>query len=156
MGSCHSEQEYFALDITSTSSYSELVDDVEWGYNRGYRKLPHRTSSFARQQVAGKRKDIDCVQNTIVVSDDSMRAVSKESAWDKEHKAFTHIYSAQKAFQRREGLYANVVIIREEAEKFPAQNADDIEHKKYLNIRRSEKTGTGYTVNTLEDVGQWT
>jgi hypothetical protein len=27
------EKEYLALDITSVSSYSELVDDVEWGYN---------------------------------------------------------------------------------------------------------------------------
>ena len=30
--SYRSEQEYLALDITSTSSYSELIDDVEWGY----------------------------------------------------------------------------------------------------------------------------
>ena len=29
-----SEKEYLALDITSTSSYSEMVDSVEWGYNR--------------------------------------------------------------------------------------------------------------------------
>jgi len=28
------ETEYLALDITSTSSYSELIDNVEWGYNR--------------------------------------------------------------------------------------------------------------------------
>ena len=28
------EREYLALDITSISSWSELIDDVEWGYNR--------------------------------------------------------------------------------------------------------------------------
>ena len=28
------EKEYLALDITSVSSYSELISDVEWGYNR--------------------------------------------------------------------------------------------------------------------------
>lgn len=28
------EKEYLALDITSVSSYSELIDDVEWGHNR--------------------------------------------------------------------------------------------------------------------------
>ncbi|WP_144034167.1 hypothetical protein [Sporomusa silvacetica] len=31
---CRSEQEYLALDITSTSSYSQFIDDVERGYNR--------------------------------------------------------------------------------------------------------------------------
>ena len=35
-----SEQEYLALDITSISSYSELIDDVEWGYNRDHEPLP--------------------------------------------------------------------------------------------------------------------
>jgi transposase len=29
-----SDREYLALDITSASSYSELIDDVEWGHNR--------------------------------------------------------------------------------------------------------------------------
>ena len=34
-----SEKEYFAIDITSTSSYSELINDVEWGYNRSGENL---------------------------------------------------------------------------------------------------------------------
>jgi len=34
------EQEYLALDITSISSYSELISDIEWGYNRDKEKLP--------------------------------------------------------------------------------------------------------------------
>ena len=34
------EQEYLALNITSVSSYSNLIDDVEWGYNRDREKLP--------------------------------------------------------------------------------------------------------------------
>jgi transposase len=34
------EHEYLALDITSISSYSELIGDVEWGYNRDKEKLP--------------------------------------------------------------------------------------------------------------------
>jgi len=29
-----SDREYLALDITSVSSWSQLIDDVEWGYNR--------------------------------------------------------------------------------------------------------------------------
>jgi len=38
--SLRSEIEYLALDITSSSSYSELIDSVEWGYNRDGEKLP--------------------------------------------------------------------------------------------------------------------
>ena len=38
--SLRSEREYLALDITSTSSYSELIDSVEWGYNRDGEHLP--------------------------------------------------------------------------------------------------------------------
>ena len=39
-GSYRNELEFFALDITSVSSYSELINDVEWGYNRDKEKLP--------------------------------------------------------------------------------------------------------------------
>ena len=35
-----SEQEFIALDITSISSYSQLIEDVEWGYNRDEENLP--------------------------------------------------------------------------------------------------------------------
>ena len=38
--SLRSEVEYLALDITSTSSYSRLIDSVEWGYNRDGENLP--------------------------------------------------------------------------------------------------------------------
>lgn len=34
------EQEYLALDITSISSYSELIKDCEMGYNRDHENLP--------------------------------------------------------------------------------------------------------------------
>ena len=37
---CRCEREYLALDITSTSSYSELIDDVVWGHNRDNENLP--------------------------------------------------------------------------------------------------------------------
>lgn len=39
-GEYRCEREYLALDITSYSSYSQLIDDVEWGYNRDGDKLP--------------------------------------------------------------------------------------------------------------------
>ena len=34
------EQEYLALDITSFSSYSKLISEVEWGHNRDEENLP--------------------------------------------------------------------------------------------------------------------
>jgi len=34
------EEEYLALDITSVSSWSELIDDVAYGYNRDHDELP--------------------------------------------------------------------------------------------------------------------
>jgi transposase len=34
-----SEREYLALDITSISSWSNLIEDVDWGYNRDNGKL---------------------------------------------------------------------------------------------------------------------
>ena len=38
-GELRSELEYLALDITSISSYSDFIGDVEWGYNRDHEQL---------------------------------------------------------------------------------------------------------------------
>ena len=228
------EDEYLALDITSESSYSELIDDVEWGYNRDHDNLPQInlcmlmgetrqlpiyqslysgsqkdvstlattltqfeavtgnraitvvmdkgffstrninymlkdtvngngpirflisvpfTSSFAKKQVESERKDIDCVENTIVINGYSMRAVTKERTWNKQHKLYTHIYySAKKAIGIREDLYATVVILRQKAIENPEKCLQDEECQKYLIIRKSEKQDAGYTVNIRTDV----
>ena len=225
-----SELEYLALDITSASSYSTLIEDVEWGYNRDKEHLAQInicmlmgeksrlpiyqtvysgslkdvstlkttlakmdsisdgkptlivmdkgffstrninsmlndeanirfviavpfTSRFAKNQIESERKDIDCVQNTIVNSGDSMRGVTKLRCWDKEHKLYTHIYfNAIKAMKLREELYAHVTILKEQAETDPINAMLNDECKKYLLIRNSEKTSTGYTVNIKDDV----
>ena len=39
-GELRCENEYIALDTTSVSTYSELINDAEWGYNRDGEKLP--------------------------------------------------------------------------------------------------------------------
>jgi transposase len=67
--------EYLALDITSTSSYSELVDSVEWGYNRDKEKLPqinicllmgYKSRYPIYQAVySGSLKDVTTLNNTI-------------------------------------------------------------------------------------------
>jgi hypothetical protein len=224
------EDEYLALDITSASSYSELIDDVEWGYNRDGENLPQVniclllgeksrlpvyqvvyagslkdvstlentlrlfdgliggkavlavmdkgfyskrnvdvlmsgrrqdkfivavpfTSKFAKNQVVSEGRDIDCIQNTIVVCGESMRAVSKTGVWDNGRKLFTHVYYVPgKALGKREDLYGHVALLRDEATASPDKFADSKEHKKYLNIRQSGTAPGGYTVSVKEDV----
>lgn len=226
------EDEYLALDITSVSSYSELIDDVEWGYNRDKEALPQInlcmlmgenrrlplfqtiysgslkdvrtltntiahlevifgnkdvtivmdkgfysakninemlrgsekgafnfliavpfTASFAKKQVESERKDIDTPENTIVVNGNSMRAVMKERAWDKNNKVYTHIYyNAKKAAEIREDLYATVALIRQKVAENPEKYLEDEECAKYLIIRKSDKHESGYTINIRNDV----
>jgi transposase len=226
------ENEYLALDITSVSSYSELVDDVEWGYNRDGEDLPQVnicllmgeesklpvyqsiyagsirdvstllvtlakferlsdgkpilsvmdkgfyskknvtemlfgneekrfivavpfTAGFAKDLVASERKDIDTVGKTIRLGDETLRAVTKERAWSKGKKVFTHVYfSPRKAIGRREDIFGYVAALCEEACANPAKFVASTEHKKYLNIRRSEKAESGYTVSIREGVAE--
>lgn len=226
---CRSEQEYLALDITSISSYSNLIEDVEWGYNRDKEVLPQInlcmlmgeksglpiyqtaysgslkdvstlkttlskmdalskgkptlivmdegffsaknvnamlndmnklrfiipvpfTSVFAKKQVESERKDIDSLQNTIVSGDDSVRGVTKLRAWNKEHKIHTHVYYNElKAMKLRENLYAHVTLLKERAEANPADHLHEEEYSKYLLIRNSEKSPSGFTINIKED-----
>ncbi len=228
----HEDKEYLALDITSESSYSELIEDVEWGYNRDHEQLPqinlcmmmgetsrlpihqtvyagsHKdvrtlttslsrfeaatgkhsvtivmdkgffstknvnfllgdkqrpahnflismpfTSAFAKKQVESERKDIDCAENTIVVNGYPLRAVTKVRVWNKEHKVYTHIYySAKKASGIREELYAKVSLLKQKALSHPEKYIADEECRKYLNIRKSEKQESGYTVSIRNDV----
>lgn len=228
----NNEDEYLALDITSASSYSELIDDVEWGYNRDHDNLPqvnlcmlmgetrrlplyqslysgsqkdvrtltrtlaqfeaitgnraitvvmdkgffstHNinymlkdtgngpvkflisvpfTAAFAKKQVESERKDIDSVENTILINGYSLRAVTKERTWDKEHKLYTHIYyNAKKALGIREELYTTVALLRQKATENPEKCLHDEDCQKYLIIRKSEKQSSGYTISIRTDV----
>ena len=225
-----SEQEYLALDITSMSSYSELLQDVEWGYNRDHDHLPQVnlcmmmgetsrlpiyqvlysgslkdvstldttlakmdaisggkpvlavmdkgffstrnvntmlnrtpplrfiiavpfTTGFAKRMIVSERKDIDHLQHTLVLGEDSLRAVTKERAWNAQHRLHTHVYyHALKAVTRREDLYAQVTVLKERAEADPLSALTDRAAKKYLIIRKSVHTPSGYTVNLREAV----
>ena len=223
------EAEYLALDITSISSYSELIEDIEWGYNRDGENLPQvnicllvgeksklpiyqtiytgslkdvstlRTtlrrfdkitggkpvlvvmdkgfyskkniddmllkeglqrfmvavpfsSGFAKKQVKGERKDIDIIAKTIRIGGETLRAVTKERAWSNGHKVYAHIYfSPGKAYGRREDIFGHVAMLRDEAEANPAKYANSSEHKKYLNIRKSDMSENGYTISIREE-----
>ena len=111
------------------------------------------TSAFAKRQVESERKDIDCVENTIVVNGSPLRAVTKLRAWDKDHKVYTHIYyNAKKASEMREDLYVKVALLKQKADAEPEKCLGDEECRKYLIIRKSEKQASGYTVSIRNDV----
>jgi len=225
-----SEREYLALDITSSSSYSELIEDVEWGYNRDDENLPqinicmlmgldsmlpiyqttysgsigdvstldttfHEfdaitggkpilavmdkgffkksrvtallderkdrkfivpvsfSTSFAKNQVVSERKDIDCVENTIVINGESTRGITKIRSWYGVADVYTHIYyNAKKASASREKIFAKVASLRDEAETDPTKSAQSEEYRKYLNIRKSAKSDSGYTITIRDTV----
>jgi len=79
-----SESEYLALDITSISSYSELIEDVEWGYNRDDEKLPQinlclLTGEKSRLPIyqtvySGSLKDVTTLKTTLA----KFKAISNE------------------------------------------------------------------------------
>lgn len=224
------EHEYLALDITSTSSYSAQIEDVEWGYNRDKEQLaqinicmlmgeksrlpiyqtvysgslkdvstlkttlskvdcvskgkpilvvmdkgffstanvnamlddpaPIRfliaipfTSSFAKKQVESEQKDIDRLHNTIIVGGDSIRGVTKHRSWNKNHKLYTHVYfNPIKAIHLREELFTHITVLKEKAQANPVEAMRKEEYTKYLLIRSSEKSSTGYTISIKEEV----
>ncbi len=223
-----SEQEYLALDITSISSYSQLIDDVEWGYNRNHEPLPQInlcllmgeksrlpvyqniysgslkdvstlnttlshikafvgykplrivmdkgffsarnindmfdrkhlrwlmavpfTSHIARKNADSERKDIDCIDNTCVLGADSVRAVTKKRSWNSKHQMFVHVfYNPLKAAKVKEALFAHIANLKAFAVQETEKALQDKECSKYLNIRRSSKTDTGYTVTVRNE-----
>lgn len=227
-GHLRSEIEYMALDITSISSYSELIGDVEWGYNRDKEKLPQvnvcmlfgeksqlpvfqttysgslkdvstlkstlqmasglklsnmsivmdkgfsskdniddmlsdedgirfliatpLTMSFTKNQIKSEKKDIDSVDNTIVVGDDIIRGVTKNRSWYGTHTLFTHVYfNAELAYQVKNKLYGHIAKLKQEAEKNPCNPKFHSDFEKYLIVRKSSGNTSGYTVSIRYD-----
>jgi hypothetical protein len=74
-GQYRSEREYLALDITSISSWSALIEDVEWGYNRDGEKLPQVNLCMLMGQqsklpvfqtlYSGSLKDVSTLETTL-------------------------------------------------------------------------------------------
>ena len=222
------DREYLALDITSVSSWSQLIDDVEWGYNRdddnlaqinlcmllGYQsRLPIRmtvyngsikdvstlettisqmdsgeldeimlvmdkgfssrkninmllerngvrfllalplTLGFTKKMIQSQQKDIDSIQNTLVCGADTLRGVSLERSWSKEHKLFVHVfYNDIKATAVKNQLYGYVRRLVEDARINPDNGKLKKEFAHYLTIRKSAKHKSGYTINIRKDV----
>ena len=228
-GEVRNEREYLALDITSISSYSEFIGDIEWGYNRDKERLAQInvcmllgeqsrlpvfqttyrgslkdvstlkttlqlasglklnnlslvmdkgfcsknnidamledkegirfliampfTMAFAKNQTDSEREGIDSVDNTIVIGDDIIRGITKERSWGQKHSLFTHVFfNAELAYQTRNRLYGHVAKLKAEAMKDPASPKRTEEVDKYLTVRRSEKSASGYAVNIRHEV----
>jgi transposase len=111
------------------------------------------TSKFAKGLVESEKRDIDTLSNTIVCGGDSLRAVTKQRRWNKDHDVYAHVfYNARKAQGIREDVYAHVAVLREQATAEPEKYNSSAEHQKYLIIRHSAKESAGYTINLREDV----
>jgi hypothetical protein len=228
-GQLRGELEYMALDITSISSYSEFIGDVELGYNRDKEKLPQinvcmlfgeksqlpvfqttysgslkdvstlkstlqiasglklnnisivmdkgfcskgniddmladedgirflistpLTMRFTKNQISSEKKDIDSVDNTIVVGDDVIRGVVKNRAWDGLHMLYTHVYNnVELAHQARNKLYGFVAKLKREAKINPTNPKLLPDYEKYLIIRKRNGGSSGYTINIRYDV----
>jgi transposase len=224
-----SEQEFIALDITSISSYSQFIEDVEWGYNRDKESLPQInlclllgetsrlpvfqtiyngsikdvstlkstismassighdrltlvmdkgfssikninamlegqlksnflialpfTMKFAKEQVQSQQGVIDTFENTIVLGRDVLRGVTKERVWEGKHKVYVHTYyNTIRAAEAKDNIYGHVMKLVRLAKENPKDKDHANEFKKYLIIRKSEKTQSGYTVNIRRDV----
>jgi len=224
------EQECLALDITSISSYSQLIGDVEWGHNRDGEELPQVnlclllgetsrlpvfqtiysgslkdvstlestlslasgvglnrltlvmdkgfssvkninamldgplasrfvislpfTMNFAKELASSHRDSIDVLDNTMVLGRDILRGITKERVWNSsKHKVYAHVYyNATKAAEARNNLYGYATSLAEMAAADPEDKKHVSEFKKYLIIRKSKKTGAGYTINIRRGV----
>ena len=78
-GKLRREREYLALDITSISSWSALIDEVEWGYNRDKENLPQINLCLLMGQesklpvfqtiYSGSIRDVKTFQNTMELAE---------------------------------------------------------------------------------------
>jgi hypothetical protein len=69
------EREYVALDITSISSYSQMIPECEWGHNRDNEKLPqinlcmlfgeNSRLPICQTNYSGSLGDVSTLENTI-------------------------------------------------------------------------------------------
>lgn len=73
-----SEQEYLALELTSVSSYSQLIDEVEWG-NQNHEQLPQINLCLLMGEISrlpiyqtlysGSLKDVSTLKKTFAKMD---------------------------------------------------------------------------------------
>lgn len=91
-GALRNEMEYMALDITSVSSYSEFIGDVEWGYNRDKEQLPQINVCMLvgeqsglpvfQSTYSGSLKDVSTLKTTLQLAS-GIRLINLSLVMDK-------------------------------------------------------------------------
>ena len=111
------------------------------------------TMAFAKKQAASEDKDIDCVDKTIVVGNDTLRGITKRCSWNPQHDVFAHTYlNPDAALQAKNKLYAKVQELIVQVKRYPEKHMLDPDVQKYLIVRKSDKSGSGYTVTMRHEV----
>jgi transposase len=101
------------------------------------------TLSFAREQVEREREGIDRPEHTIVFGKEVLRGVSRRLTWPgTEESVYVHTYfNLTVADERKNTLYGYVAGLLEAARKNPADKSRREEFDKYLDIKKSGRTG---------------
>ena len=110
--------------------------------------------TFPKRQIASESKDIDCIQNTILVGHDVLRGVTKKRKFYG-HDVYSHIYlNVDMATQAKDKLFSKVQRVIDRVKEDSTIIESDTEVKKYLIVRKSSKSTEGYTINIREEVIQ--
>jgi transposase len=111
------------------------------------------TMAFAKNQIMSEIKDIDCVENTIAVGSDVLRGITKRRTWNPQHEIYAHVYMNPDAVvQARNKLYAKAQELLTQVKRDPESHIHRHEVKKYLIVRKSDKTNVGYTINIRHNI----
>lgn len=112
------------------------------------------TSGYAKSVIAGEKKDMDTIENTILTSEGAIRGVHKLCNWPGIGPKFhTFIYfNPAKAQKDKNELYAYVTELKQAAAKDPGNDRLRSEFDKYLIIRNSSLREGGHTITIRNDV----
>ena len=136
--------------VASAKNINAMLSEAS--FTRFLIALPF-TMAFAKNQVVSEIKDIDCVENTIAVSLDVLRGITKRRAWNPKHEVYTHVYmNPDAAVQARNKLYSQAQELIAQVKRDPEGNLQHPDVKKYLIVRKSDKNEAGYTINIRHDV----
>jgi transposase len=136
--------------FASTKNINAMLSET--AFTRFLIALPF-TMTFAKNQVESETKDIDCVENTIIVGSDVLRGITKGRAWNPKHDVYAHVYmNPDVALQARNKLYAKAQELIALVKQNPEETLHRPDVKKYLIVRKSEKSNMGYTINIRHDV----
>ena len=111
------------------------------------------TLAFAIEAVANEKSDIDKIENTINIGEDSMRGVTRTIQWGNDRDLLIHVfYHALKAAKIKEDLYSKIASMIEILQNNPADIKKKVEkYKPYLDVHNTvveteDKAVNGYEI----------